>query len=66
MVGGGGGGGGGGTGDTSLESLNFFLEKGPHEAFKMIFIFTFLDYIFTLHCLDSMSERLEGIISMFS
>ena len=64
---------GGGTGDTSPGPPNFFLEKGPHEAFLFIpfwaaasrcfFFFRFFFFRFPLHCLDSMSERLGRIIS---
>ena len=56
---------------------NFFPEKECHEAFKLIFStfvacifmrFNFLSvfgirHLFLLHCLDSISERLDQPIS---
>ena len=58
-------GGGGNRGYFPGGSQTFFLEKGTHGAFKLL---PFWDassrcFLFPLHCLDSMSERLGRIIS---
>ena len=54
------GGGVGGAGVTSPGPPNLFRAKGSHEAFKLIFIFTFLGCIFTLFLFLSLSIALFG------
>ena len=49
----------GGAGDTSLGPPNLFQEKGPHEAFKLILIFTFLGCLFMLFLFLSLSIALN-------
>ena len=51
---------GGRAGDTSPGPLNFFRETGPHEVFFLIFLGCY--FVFFLHYLDSVSERLGRII----
>ena len=49
--------------DTSPGPPNFFLERGPTRLLTFLcYIFLFF-FRFLLHCLDSMSERLGGIIN---